>query len=93
MYEVLESCSIYLDILSDQNQNCSYCQQFWSENVQCPTAISSPVLGLHVIRLYLIDFLFDYWIWSNCNCTYVGYAVAVGHITSNTELGMLQIFK
>ena len=31
--------SAWLDILSDQNQKCSYKQQIWSENVQCPTII------------------------------------------------------
>ena len=44
------------------------------------------LLGLHIIT---IEFLFDHWICNNCTC--VGYAVAVGHITSTTELGMLQV--
>ena len=40
------SNSICLNILSDQNYNCSDSQQFWSENVRCPTAISSTAFHL-----------------------------------------------
>ena len=40
-----------LDILSDQNQNCSDKCQFWSENVRCPITISST--GMTIIQHYL----------------------------------------
>ena len=42
---VLKSYIICLDILSDQSQNCSDNLQFWSENVRCPTTISSTALS------------------------------------------------
>ena len=38
---VLKSHIICLDVSSDQSQNCSENQQFWLENVQCLTTISS----------------------------------------------------
>ena len=61
--------SICLDILSDQNQNCSDSQQFWQENVLCPTTISStatmptsiiPSQLASMVYLHINCFLKDY---------------------------------
>ena len=45
---VLKSHLICLDVSSNQSQNCSDNQQFWSENVQCPTTISSTDMCTHM---------------------------------------------
>ena len=41
-----------LDILSDQNQKCSDECQYWSENVQCPTTISSTAMYITYVCVY-----------------------------------------
>ena len=50
-----------LDILSDQNQECSDECQFWSENVRCPTIISSTDIDIAIAIDWLLPYQHKDW--------------------------------
>ena len=57
MYLALKLYLIYLNSLSNQSQNCSDNQQFWSENVRCPTTISGTVVEYIYLESFATQFM------------------------------------